>query len=168
MPDNSVTPDVLSLGQLFDFVAYSSERSLCDRVSSVLNSISNAYASVYDDCQAAFISYMAVKLRILKILTDLGLKNENHIAVLARLIEVLANNRTISPERAIAVFAAKHNATTDSIDHIIEKNFKIYDPAFVERVTALTKSNPFTPKEVLSDIAVYVRKHYAVGGMLHA
>lgn len=100
----------------------------------------------------------SIKLYIVKVLLFIGTSpTGNGLAVLARLVETLTIHPEISLEDAIADFAKTHFSTVDAVTRIIEKYFNIYDNYFYDRVTALTKSNPMTAKDVLCDLSVYVR-----------
>lgn len=104
------------------------------------------------------LRYESVKMYIIKVLLFVGTPpTGNGLAVLARLIEVLTIHPEIPLEEVISDFAKTHAATVDSVTHIIEKYFNIYDNYFFNRVVALTKSHPMTAKDVLCDLSVYIR-----------
>lgn len=116
------------------------------------------------DDKSAPVRAERIRLLILKVIGYLRLKVSGRSkAVLARLIETLALN----PELEIRVIfdeLAKHLGTTPkAISKIVEKSFFIYDDEFYDRVCKLTCTQPLSAREVLSDIAVYVRIKYFKG-----
>lgn len=102
-----------------------------------------------------------IKLYIIKVLLFVGTSpNGNGIAVLARLMEILTLHPELALEEVISDFAKTHSATVNSVTHVIEKYFNIYDNYFYERVVALTESHPMTAKDVLCDLSVFIRAKY--------
>lgn len=103
----------------------------------------------------------SVKLYIIKVLLFVGTPTTgNGLAVLARLMEIMTLYPEIQLEDVISDFADTHSATIDSVTHVIEKHFNIYDNYFYDRVTALTGSHPMTAKDVLCDLSVFVRAKF--------
>ena len=102
-----------------------------------------------------------IKTYIIKALLYIGTPpTGNGLAVLARLTEVLTLYPEIDLETVIEDFADTHDTTVDAVTRIIEKYFNVYDSYFCERVYSLTKSQPFTAKDVLCDISVFIRAKF--------
>ena len=101
---------------------------------------------------------------IVKLLLYLGLlPRDNGFAVAARLIETAAIRADLELESIIDGFASAHGADRAAVERIIEKKFDPYDAELVDRVTTLVGTQPFTAKDVLCDIAVFVRLKYYDG-----
>ncbi len=101
---------------------------------------------------------------IVKILLYIGLlPRDNGFAVVARLIETAAIRADMELESVIDGFAKAHGADRAAVERIVEKNFDPYDAELVDRVTTLIGTQPFTAKDVLCDIAVFVRLRYYDG-----
>ncbi len=145
-----------------------SSNSLSFRITTALNKISQICSEMHNNFKTVFLSESLYRISILKILIDLGLKNENHIAVIARIIEISAYNRDVTLEQAIKILANRLGATESAINHIIDKNFNVYDSEFFARISAITRSQPFTAKDALCDLSVCIRKNYVIGGMFRA
>lgn len=98
---------------------------------------------------------------IVRVLLHIGLSPlGNAMAVIARLIEVMSTHPEIPLDEVIADFAATHFAKKDAVSRIIDKHLSVYNSDVYSRVTALTESSPQTAKDMLCDIAVYVRLKY--------
>ncbi|MCH5155494.1 MAG: hypothetical protein J1F69_02720 [Clostridiales bacterium] len=106
-----------------------------------------------------------IKTYIIKALLFIGTPpTGNGLAVLARLTEILCLHPELDLEYVIEDFAKTHYSTVDAVTRIIEKYFNIYDNVFCERVMLLTESHPFTAKDVLCDLSVFVRAKYLEAG----
>lgn len=101
---------------------------------------------------------------IVKLLLAIGLLPRNNgFAVIAKLVETLCMCPQIGLNVAITRFAQAHGATAEAVTRIIEKNINVYDAKFIRRLTCITQSAPMTVKDVICDLAVYVRARYFDG-----
>lgn len=99
---------------------------------------------------------------IIKLLLSFGvIPRSNALAVVARLTELLVIHPDIAMDKLIADFAKSHSTDKNTVSRMIEKCFDVYDDNFMTKVTALTQSHPNTAKDILCDIAVYIRAMYS-------
>lgn len=109
--------------------------------------------------QPFFVEQFMFRSYLLELLRKLGLPYpSNRIAVIARLTEVLALNPDLALDFVLKDFAEKHGANVTSVEYIIDKSFNMYDPVFVNRLTAVTGTHPVTPKDALCDLAVRINR----------
>ncbi len=106
---------------------------------------------------------------IIKILLylDLGL-DVNALAPLARIIESTALHPETDLNSLVGELSALWQVSTNVIFKLIRKAFNVYDPSFTDKLSALTCSQPFTARDVVSDLAVYVRAKYLNGARYYA
>ena len=86
--------------------------------------------------------------------------NTTAIAPVARVIETLALHPEIEVARAISELAEFWGTNADRVSKHIGKVLNVYDPKFIDKFTALTCTNPFTARDAICDLAVYVRTKY--------
>lgn len=102
-------------------------------------------------------------LFIIKLLLFIGVHpNGNHLAVLTAIIECLSYRQDMTVDDAISYFASTHGTTVSAVTHIIEKCLNIYNAELFTRVEYLTGSQPFTPKDIICDLALYINLDYTV------
>lgn len=101
---------------------------------------------------------------IIKILLylDLGL-DVNELAPLARITETLALHPEIDLNSLVDELSELWQTSPNAIFKLIRKAFNVYDPSFTDKISSLTCSQPFTARDVVSDLAVYVRKMHLSG-----
>ena len=110
--------------------------------------------------------YASPRAFIIKLMLAIGLlPHDNSFAVIAKLVETLCLNPQIRLNDAIMRFAEAHGSTVDAVTRAIEKSLDAYDEKLIQRVTAFTQSRPMTAKDIICDIAVYVRAKYIDGKM---
>ena len=68
----------------------------------------------------------------------------------------------------VGELSALWQVSTNVIFKLIRKAFNVYDPSFTDKLSALTCSQPFTARDVVSDLAVYVRAKYLNGARYYA
>lgn len=110
------------------------------------------------DREATERRYELIRPFIIKILLylDLGLE-VNELAPLARITETLALHPETDLNAVIAELSALWQVSSDAVVKLIRKAFNVYDPAFTDKLSCLTCSQPFTARDVVSDLAVYIR-----------
>lgn len=112
-------------------------------------------------CKLNAKRYEPLRLYIIKLLLFVGVTPDgNTLAVLARLIEVLSIYPDTELDTVICDFARSHYSSVRTVERMIDKGFCIYDQQFYERITHLTESAPMTSKDVLCDLALFVRLKY--------
>lgn len=121
-----------------------------------------------DPVAARFNGQYELRKYILGVLARIGVKStDNKIAILARLIYVFVYRPMATFDEVVSEFAEAHGANKSSVFAIIDSCFNVYDMKFIKRVTDLTESSPFTARDVLYDLATYIRKQYFVGELHH-
>ncbi|MDE6401951.1 MAG: hypothetical protein K2L54_04985 [Clostridiales bacterium] len=108
--------------------------------------------------------YESIRTFIVKLLLSIGLlPHDNAFAVIAKLIQTLCVDPYLRLNELIDNFAKAHGATSDSVMRIVEKCIDVYDEDQIMRITRFTQSRPMTVKDVVCDLAVYVRAKYFDG-----
>lgn len=129
-----------------------------------------AATSFRNECSALFavcgetVRHEYIRNYIIKILLYAGLlPRDSGFAVIARLVETVAIRPDLELEYVINEFAETHGTKYAKVNRMIEKSLDAYDVEFVKRVTELTCSQPLTSKDILCDLAVFVRLKYFDG-----
>lgn len=98
---------------------------------------------------------------IIKVLLYIGvLPDGNAMAVIAWLIETLSCRPDLSVDEAIDRFSDIHDTNSAAIMRIIDKNLNVYNADLYDRTESITDSRPMTSKDVLCDLALFVRLKY--------
>ncbi len=101
---------------------------------------------------------------ILKVLIHIGIAPGHYnYGLIAKIIERLAVHPGTGVSDLIADIASKTGISVMAIAHNIDSNFDINNSMTYERVTSLTKTKPLTARDMLVDIAQYVRYSILIG-----
>ncbi|MBD5131721.1 MAG: hypothetical protein HDT28_03895 [Clostridiales bacterium] len=163
----------IGLAPLYDYVLNSVENTREKRINCVLKAFDLSSATevkpFYDNVESVLLNRGMVKLQILNLLNEIGLSaKEKNTAIIARLIEIVAANPDMDYDDLIAGFAKAHGSTALAVSRLLERELNVYDPVFVDKVTQITGSQPFTSSDILCDLAVYARNTYSIGGLIRA
>ncbi len=105
--------------------------------------------------------YELRRLFIIKTLLFVGVTaNGNGFAVISALIDTLSNRPELDLDNVIDSFAVAHGVASNTIGNIIDKCINIYNADLSDRVKKLTGTDPLTTKDVLCDLALYIRHEY--------
>lgn len=94
---------------------------------------------------------------IVKVLLYIGTLKIDKAALIASLVERVALDDEFRVEENIKNTAEFYGVKPSTVEGLVEKTFNLYDSAVFKRIEALTKTRPFTSKDALCDIALYVR-----------
>lgn len=116
------------------------------------------------DCETLFMRNESIRPFIIKTLLYIGLLPINNTyGLIARIVETLSVHPDIEINRLISDIAQKACTPYDSIIRKIERSIDVYDYSFMERVCNITCTKPLTAKDVICDLAQYVRTKFYGG-----
>lgn len=107
-----------------------------------------------------FMRRQPLKYVIIKTLLFVGVDTRGKcFPVLARLIEILVVHPDIDLNDVIDDFAQTHHMSVGTVTRMIDNGLNMRDQETYDRVTTLTRSHPFTAKDALCDLAVYINTY---------
>ena len=109
-----------------------------------------------------------VRPLIIKILTYIGFLPTKQIkSIVAKVIELLATDPEVDLDRYYAIAAERSETDIETIKKTVERAFDPFDPELTAKVARLTGTEPFTSRDIIYDLSLYVRKKY-IGGCVNA
>lgn len=110
----------------------------------------------------------SVRPLIIKILTYIGFLPTKQIkSIVAKVIELLAIDPEVDLDRFYAIAAERSETDAETIKRTVERAFDPFDPELTEKIMRLTGTEPFTSRDMIYDLSLYVRKKY-IGGCVNA
>lgn len=110
----------------------------------------------------------SVRPLIIKILTYIGFLPTKQIkSIVAKVIELLAVDPEVDLDRYYAIAAERSGTDMETIKKTVERAFDPFDPELTAKVARLTGTEPFTSRDIIYDLSLYVRKKY-IGGCVNA
>lgn len=108
----------------------------------------------------------SVRPLVIKTLLYLGfLPAKQNKSVVAAMIGLLATEPNADIDEFYAAVAKKSDCDVDTVKKYIERAFDTFDAELMEKVTSLTGTTPYTSRDIIYDLALYVRKKYIGRGM---
>ncbi len=100
----------------------------------------------------------SVRPFILKILLFVGCNpNKSAFGLIARVIESRVKHPETDIRDVIANLSEMSGTAYNTLNRAVEKSFDIYDNDSMDRVAFLTGTQPLTAKDIINDLAIYVR-----------
>lgn len=117
------------------------------------------------DNEMLFSRYETVRPYVIKTLLFIGLLPTDRLFVLlARMIELLALRPDADVSALISNEAEATSLEYGSVVRNIDKAVNVYDDFIRDRITYLTRSAPFSARDAIYDLALYVRTKFYGGG----
>lgn len=113
------------------------------------------------DNEALTYKYEHLRPFILKTLLFVNLSDDcRTVGLMARIIEILAVHPELELNYVMEHIAATAGVGYDSVSKLVDRYFNIYDNKIYDRVCFLTCTGPFTAKDAICDLALYVRAKF--------
>lgn len=113
------------------------------------------------DNRALTYKYEHLRPFILKTLIFVNFSDDcRTVGLMARIIEILASHTELELNYVIEHIASTACVGYDSVSKLIDRYFNVYDNKIYERISFLTCTSPFTAKDAICDLALYVRTKF--------
>ena len=118
------------------------------------------------DSEQLFVRYEMLRPFVIKTLIFVGLlPTDKSFVLLARLVETLAVRPDADLSALIKAQAEDAGIEQSTVTRNIDRAFDIRDDFTREKLTYLTKTAPFTARDAIYDLALYVRTKFYGGGL---
>ena len=117
------------------------------------------------DSEQLYLRYEMLRPFVVKTLIFVGLlPTDKSFVLLARMVETLAVRPDADLSALIEAEAAESDVEQSTVIRNIDRALDIRDDFTREKLTYLTNTSPFTTRDALYDLALYVRTKFYGGG----